>query len=203
MNIQQYEPIVGIPVIGQLRRLGERLKGLRVVHVNSTAEGGGVAEILAWMVPLMNDLGLDAHWRGHLGDERILLRDQGDSQRSSGLFRPAQEARLGRLPGCEPGKCQVAEGRTRRGGHRRHPRPAAGAPAGALHPAAGTVDLALPHRCQPPVPIGLEGAQTLRGEIRREHLLHVPVRPAAAPSPVSHRAEHRPAERKEHRSRRP
>ncbi len=63
MNIQQYEPIVGIPVIGQLRRLGERLKGLRVVHVNSTAEGGGVAEILAWMVPLMNDLGLDAHWR--------------------------------------------------------------------------------------------------------------------------------------------
>jgi len=63
MNIQQYEPIVGIPVIGQLRRLGERLKGLRVIHVNSTAEGGGVAEILAWMVPLMNDLGLDAHWR--------------------------------------------------------------------------------------------------------------------------------------------
>jgi len=63
MNIQQYEPIVGIPVIGQLRRLGERLKGLRVVHVNSTAEGGGVAEILAWMVPLMNDLGLDTHWR--------------------------------------------------------------------------------------------------------------------------------------------
>ncbi len=63
MNIDQYEPIVGIPVIGQLRRLGERLKGLHVVHVNSTAEGGGVAEILAWMVPLMNDLGLNTHWR--------------------------------------------------------------------------------------------------------------------------------------------
>ncbi len=63
MNIDQYEPIVGIPVVGQLKRLGERLKGLRVVHVNSTSEGGGVAEILAWMVPLMNDLGLDAHWR--------------------------------------------------------------------------------------------------------------------------------------------
>lgn len=63
MNIDLYEPIVGIPVIGQLRRLGERLRGLRVVHVNSTAEGGGVAEILAWMVPLMNDLGLDVRWR--------------------------------------------------------------------------------------------------------------------------------------------
>jgi len=62
MNIDRYEPIVGVPVIGQLRRLGERLKGLNVVHVNSTAEGGGVAEILAWMVPLMNDLGLDARW---------------------------------------------------------------------------------------------------------------------------------------------
>ena len=63
MNIDLYEPVVGVPVIGQLRRLGERLKGLKVVHVNSTAEGGGVAEILAWMVPLMTDLGLDARWR--------------------------------------------------------------------------------------------------------------------------------------------
>ena len=67
MKIQHYEPIVGIPVISQLRRLGEQLKGMRVLHVNSTAEGGGVAEILAWMVPLMNDLGLDARWEVILG----------------------------------------------------------------------------------------------------------------------------------------
>jgi len=62
-SIDAYRDIVGAPVIRQLRRLGERLRGIRVVHVNSTAEGGGVAEILAWMVPLMRDLEIDAQWR--------------------------------------------------------------------------------------------------------------------------------------------
>ncbi|NPU84226.1 MAG: glycosyltransferase [Syntrophaceae bacterium] len=61
-TLDAYVPVVGNSVIDQLRRLGERLKGIRVVHVNSTREGGGVAEILNWMVPLMNELGLDASW---------------------------------------------------------------------------------------------------------------------------------------------
>ena len=62
-SLDAYEPVVGRAVIRQLRVLGEKFKGLSVVHVNSTSEGGGVAEILAWMVPLMRDLGLDAHWK--------------------------------------------------------------------------------------------------------------------------------------------
>lgn len=60
--LEAYEGIVGTAVIRQLRQLGEKLAGKRVVHVNSTREGGGVAEILGWMVPLMEDLGLDARW---------------------------------------------------------------------------------------------------------------------------------------------
>ncbi len=66
-----YEGIVGIAAVMQLRRLGEKLAGLRVVHVNSTREGGGVAEILEWMVPLMRDLGLDARWEVIHGDARF------------------------------------------------------------------------------------------------------------------------------------
>jgi len=66
-SLDDYIPVVGAPVIGQLRNLSEKLKGLRVLHVNSTAEGGGVAEILNWMVPLMRDLGLDASWRVIMG----------------------------------------------------------------------------------------------------------------------------------------
>ncbi|MBN2106668.1 MAG: glycosyltransferase [Deltaproteobacteria bacterium] len=61
-TIQVYESVVGRPVLQQLRCLGEKLAGRRVVHVNSTREGGGVAEILNWMVPLMDDLGIDATW---------------------------------------------------------------------------------------------------------------------------------------------
>jgi trehalose synthase len=62
-SLEAYENIAGNSVIRQLRLLGDILKGIRVVNVNSTAEGGGVAEILAWMIPLMQDLGIDAQWK--------------------------------------------------------------------------------------------------------------------------------------------
>jgi trehalose synthase len=61
-KIKIYESVVGGPVLEQLRCLGKRLAGRRIVHVNSTREGGGVAEILNWMVPLMCELGIEARW---------------------------------------------------------------------------------------------------------------------------------------------
>jgi len=63
MNLlDQYEQVVGHQEIQRLRRLGESLAGKRIVHVNSTKSGGGVAEILRWMIPLMRELGIDASW---------------------------------------------------------------------------------------------------------------------------------------------
>ncbi len=61
-SLAAYEGIVSPSVIRELRLLGSKLKGTRVVHVNSTREGGGVAEILSWMIPLMCDLGIEACW---------------------------------------------------------------------------------------------------------------------------------------------
>lgn len=61
-SLADYEPVVGPESISQLWQLAGRLKGAKVVHVNSTREGGGVAEILAWLCPLMNELGLEASW---------------------------------------------------------------------------------------------------------------------------------------------
>ena len=46
----------------RLRQLAAGLAGKRIVHVNSTKTGGGVAEILGWMVPMMEELGIDARW---------------------------------------------------------------------------------------------------------------------------------------------
>jgi trehalose synthase len=66
-----YEGIVGPAVLRQLRQLGEKLAGTRVVHVNSTREGGGVAEILEWMTPIMRELGLDASWEVIDGNHRF------------------------------------------------------------------------------------------------------------------------------------
>ena len=69
--LSSYEGVVGSAVLRQLRQLGEKLAGTRIVHVNSTREGGGVAEILEWMVPLMNDVGLQASWEVIHGDPRF------------------------------------------------------------------------------------------------------------------------------------
>jgi trehalose synthase len=60
--LEQYEEVVGRYEIERLRRLGSRLAGKRIVHVNSTRQGGGVAEILGWMIPLMVELGIETHW---------------------------------------------------------------------------------------------------------------------------------------------
>jgi trehalose synthase len=61
-RLDSYEQVVGPAEVQRLRRLGQRLAGKRVVHVNSTRSGGGVAEILSWMTPLMQELGIDARW---------------------------------------------------------------------------------------------------------------------------------------------
>ncbi len=52
-----------------LKRLGERMSGRSFLHVNSTKEGGGVAEILHRMVPLLASLGIDVRWEVIEGDE--------------------------------------------------------------------------------------------------------------------------------------
>lgn len=60
--IEDYAPIVGEDVIDDLRLLSERLQGKTVKNVNSTAVGGGVAEILNRMIPLLRQLGINASW---------------------------------------------------------------------------------------------------------------------------------------------
>ncbi len=61
-SLDAYEPIVGRDIIDQLFQIATPLKGMKIVHVNSTRVGGGVAEILHKMIPLMNALGLEAQW---------------------------------------------------------------------------------------------------------------------------------------------
>ena len=69
-TLKDYKKIAGKIAISQLEQLSQNLKGAKVVHVNSTREGGGVAEILNWMISLMNDLGLNASWEVIEGNEK-------------------------------------------------------------------------------------------------------------------------------------
>ncbi len=68
-RLHDYEPIVGPAVIDELGVLASHLRGLRVQNINSTAVGGGVAEILHRMVPLLRELGLQATWNVMTGGE--------------------------------------------------------------------------------------------------------------------------------------
>jgi trehalose synthase len=70
-HLEDYRPIVGEEVLSKIRALAKPLKEARVVHVNATAFGGGVAEMLQTLVPLMRDVGLDAEWQVIEGEDEF------------------------------------------------------------------------------------------------------------------------------------
>jgi trehalose synthase len=62
ISLDQYVPLLGAAEIEELHTLARPLEGTVVDMVNSTAVGGGVAEILTRLLPLARELGLDARW---------------------------------------------------------------------------------------------------------------------------------------------
>jgi trehalose synthase len=71
IHIDEYRAVVGDSVIDELFLLAGYLKGKTIQNINSTAVGGGVAEILSRMIPLLKQLGVDARWDVIRGDERF------------------------------------------------------------------------------------------------------------------------------------
>ncbi len=69
IRLADYEEIVGREVIHEMHVLAERVKGRRLRNINSTPVGGGVAEILTRMIPLLRELGIDATWDVIKGDQ--------------------------------------------------------------------------------------------------------------------------------------
>ncbi len=63
ITLEDYREIVGDEVIAEIYRLARPLYRKKVLHINSTYYGGGVAEILYSLVPLINAAGVDADWR--------------------------------------------------------------------------------------------------------------------------------------------
>src|SRR5712692_5581821 len=55
-SLADYAPIVGEQVVETIRQEAKELAGAKVLHINATAYGGGVAEILKSLVPLMRDV---------------------------------------------------------------------------------------------------------------------------------------------------
>ncbi|MBI4263799.1 MAG: glycosyltransferase [Acidobacteria bacterium] len=70
-SLEAYRGIAPDPILDDLVRHAADLRGARVLHVNATPYGGGVSELLRSSVPILNDLGLIAHWKIILGDNRF------------------------------------------------------------------------------------------------------------------------------------
>ncbi len=70
-GLDGYAPFVGQATIDDLRLLGGKLAGRRVQNINSTTAGGGVAEILNRLIPLLREVGVDASWDVMHGGEEF------------------------------------------------------------------------------------------------------------------------------------
>lgn len=62
-SFEDYRSIIGDQEADEIQRLAERFRGARILHINATAFGGGVAEILNSLVPLSRDLGMSVEWQ--------------------------------------------------------------------------------------------------------------------------------------------
>jgi trehalose synthase len=71
IHLSDYEEVVGQDVIQELRILADRVRSRRLQNINSTPVGGGVAEILTRMLPLLHELGVDATWDVIKGDQEF------------------------------------------------------------------------------------------------------------------------------------
>jgi trehalose synthase len=70
-HLVDYASIVGRELVEEIRERADRLRGKRILHVSATAFGGGVAEILYTLVPLMIDVGLKCEWHVMYGREEF------------------------------------------------------------------------------------------------------------------------------------
>ena len=67
--LERYAPILGEDKVERLLRAAEKLKGLKLLEINATAQGGGVAEMLFSLLPMLNGLGIPAEWKVINGNE--------------------------------------------------------------------------------------------------------------------------------------
>ncbi len=61
-DLSKYSKLIHPRQIDELKQLASALAGKKIVEINATSFGGGVAELLRSQVPLMRELGIDVDW---------------------------------------------------------------------------------------------------------------------------------------------
>lgn len=76
-TLDQYELAVGKEHVERLKQSAIPLKGKKIVEINSTSTGGGVAELLSSQIPMCHELGLDVEWYTLPPDDRFFATTKG------------------------------------------------------------------------------------------------------------------------------
>jgi trehalose synthase len=87
-SLSEYREIIGDDRYAEILELADPFKGARVLHLNATALGGGVAEILSSLVPLMNDLGMHTEWQVIRGADEFFNVTKAIHNTLQGMFIP-------------------------------------------------------------------------------------------------------------------
>ena len=87
-SFEAYREVILPEDYEEIRRLARTLQGARILHLNATAFGGGVAEILGTLVPLMNDLGLQAEWQVIKGADEFYRVTKAIHNSLQGMYQP-------------------------------------------------------------------------------------------------------------------
>jgi trehalose synthase len=94
-RLEDYREVAPRGTIELLGRLAERLRGRRFLHVNASRYGGGSAEVLTRLVPMLQDLGIDAAWEVIVGDPDFYATVRTLESAVAGQEQPISEATLG------------------------------------------------------------------------------------------------------------
>ncbi len=67
-TLTDYRGIIGDDKISEIYQKSRKLYKKHILHINSTAYGGGVAEMLQSIIPLFNSIGIYVGWRTLIGN---------------------------------------------------------------------------------------------------------------------------------------
>jgi trehalose synthase len=93
-RLEAYREIAPQGTVEFLFRMAEKIRGKKIIHVNSTKLGGGVAEILGSLVLLLQGVGLDAQWEVITGNEEFFSTTKAFHNALQGLEQKVPPAML-------------------------------------------------------------------------------------------------------------
>ena len=97
VKLDDYREVAPRGTVDFLLRIGERLRGRRLIHLSASRYGGAVVEALNRLVPILNDLGVDTSWEITIGAADFDLITRAIGKALAGVEQVITEAMLGRL----------------------------------------------------------------------------------------------------------